>query len=280
MLFPFDTVAEAITAAAALTGDTTIFAMPGTYTETVTVASGDTLIGFNAAGLTVTGNFVQFNDDDINTTGTITAAGAATQPTLNLTASSNQIVFDSDQVGGFTGTLSWTPTTSAKTWTLQDFTGTLYGTTGLDVTLADGGTNSSLTADVGAIPYSTTTNLSLLAATATADQLLMSGSNAAPAWSTSVYLDTMTANAILFASAANTMAEITPAASSVLVTSGANVPSLATDIPTAITIGSGYIYRAGGTDVPDGDVADDLTISGGTVNNTIIGGATDRKSVV
>jgi len=41
----------------------------------------------------------------------------------------------------------------------------------------------------------------------------------------------------------------------------AALPAWGTDIPTAVTIGSKYIYRADGTDVPDGDVADNITIT-------------------
>ena len=66
-------------------------------------------------------------------------------------------------------------------------------------------------------------------------------------------LSTVAINSLLYASALDTLAAITPAASSVLVSNGSNVPSWATDIPTAVTIGAAYIYRAGGTDLPPTD---------------------------
>lgn len=48
--------------------------------------------------------------------------------------------------------------------------------------MADGGTNAALTADNGAICYSTASALALLASTATAGQPLLSGASAAPTW--------------------------------------------------------------------------------------------------
>jgi len=60
---------------------------------------------------------------------------------LKLNASSNQIVFDAD--GAAPGTLTWTPTSSAKTITLPDATGTVPLGTGTATNLAGWtGTNS------------------------------------------------------------------------------------------------------------------------------------------
>jgi hypothetical protein len=81
-----------------------------------------------------------------------------------------------------------------------------------------------------------------------------------------------TVNRILYSSATNVVGQITTANSGVLVTSGAGVPSIATDIPTAVTIGGAYVYRIGGTDVVDADVADALTVSGGTIGSNSISG--------
>lgn len=53
------------------------------------------------------------------------------------------------------------------------------------LSLTLGGTNASLTADNGAIVYSTASALALLAHTTTAGLALLSGNNAAPTWSTS-----------------------------------------------------------------------------------------------
>lgn len=125
----------------------------------------------------------------------------------------------------------------------------IYRVSGTDVSLLDGGTNASLTANTGGIVYSGASALAILSGTATANQVLLSGSTAAPAWSTATYPATTTINQILYSSAANTITGLASAASSILVTNGSSVPSLATDIPTAVTIGTAYIYRVAGTDV-------------------------------
>lgn len=51
--------------------------------------------------------------------------------------------------------------------------------------LSQGGTGANLTASIGGIVYSGTTNLAILAGTATANKMLLSGNLAAPTWSTS-----------------------------------------------------------------------------------------------
>jgi hypothetical protein len=61
--------------------------------------------------------------------------------------------------------------------------GNIGGTLGL----SKGGTNANLTADNGAIVYSTAAALALLASTPTAGKALLSGASTAPSWSTPTY---------------------------------------------------------------------------------------------
>ena len=105
----------------------------------------------------------------------------------------------------------------------------------LPVSLLNGGTNAALTASNGGLVYSSGTALAILAGTATANQIPLSGSNAAPSWSTLTYLATMAINTIPYASSANVMGVITPGASSVLVSSAGNVPSWSTVLPALTT---------------------------------------------
>ena len=56
-----------------------------------------------------------------------------------------------------------------------------------ELSLALGGTNAALTASNGGIVYSTSSELAILSGTATAGQILRSGSSAAPSWSTATY---------------------------------------------------------------------------------------------
>jgi len=53
--------------------------------------------------------------------------------------------------------------------------------------LTEGGTNASLTASNGGVFYSTASAAAILAGTATANQILLSGASTTPAWSTATY---------------------------------------------------------------------------------------------
>lgn len=124
--------------------------------------------------------------------------------------------------------------------------------------LSGGGTNKALTASNGGIVYTDADSMEVLTATATANQLLMSGSSAAPAWSTATYpatsgtsgtilrsngtnivnttstfADTYTASNLLYSNGANTVTGLATANNGVLITSGAGVPSISSTIPSA-----------------------------------------------
>lgn len=55
------------------------------------------------------------------------------------------------------------------------------------LSLAEGGTNASLTASNGGILYSTASAAAVLSGTSTANQVLLSGSSTTPSWSTATY---------------------------------------------------------------------------------------------
>jgi hypothetical protein len=69
--------------------------------------------------------------------------------------------------------------------------------------LANGGTNAALTASNGGIVYSSATALAVLSGTATAGQIVRSGSSAAPSWSTATYPATAAQGTVLAAGSAN-----------------------------------------------------------------------------
>lgn len=83
------------------------------------------------------------------------------------------------------------PTTSTKTFTLPNNNATIL-TDFTDVTLAQGGTNASLTASNGGIVYSDASAMAILAGTATAGKHLQSGSSSAPSWTTATFPSTAT----------------------------------------------------------------------------------------
>lgn len=84
------------------------------------------------------------------------------------------------------------------------------------LTLAKGGTNANLTAANGAVLYSGASALALSSATATANQVLLSGASTAPTWSTATYPATITANNLLFSSADNALGGLATANTSIL----------------------------------------------------------------
>lgn len=93
------------------------------------------------------------------------------------------------------------------------------------VGLAYGGTGGALSASNGGIFYSTASAAAILAGTATANQMLLSGANGAPAWSTVTHPATTTINQILYSSAANVLSGLTTVNSAGLTTSAGGVPT-------------------------------------------------------
>lgn len=110
-----------------------------------------------------------------------------------------------------------------------------YAPGGTDVAMADGGSGKSLVAANGGIVYTDADSMEILAPTATALQMLQSGANAAPTWSTATYPASTTINRILYSSANNVVNQITTANDGILVTSATGVPSIGTALPNGIT---------------------------------------------
>lgn len=162
---------------------------------------------------------------------------------------------DSGSITGTTVTISGGTTglTTTGSGTTMDIIGTLD--------LASGGTSANLTASDGGIFYSTASTGAILSGTATADQILQSGTSTAPTWSTSTYPSTTTANEILYASSSNVVGQIATANNGVLITSNSGVPSLLANSSTpsyVLTANSGappswQAPASGGITSIDGD---------------------------
>jgi hypothetical protein len=105
--------------------------------------------------------------------------------------------------------------------------------------LTRGGSNASLTADNGGIVYSTATALAILAATATAGQILRSGSNAAPSWSTATYPATAGTSGNVLTSDGTNWVSSAPADANVTITN--DTTTNATMYPTWVTANTGTI---------------------------------------
>ena len=121
--------------------------------------------------------------------GVVTLQTASTAGTWSLTlptsAGTNNYVLTTDG----TGVTSWSAVSASVI-------------SGI-VPLANGGTNAALTANTGGIVYSGASALSILAGTATANQIILSGSNAAPSWSTATYPSTAAVGTMLNAGVLN-----------------------------------------------------------------------------
>ncbi len=112
--------------------------------------------------------------------------------------------------------------------------------------LTRGGTAASLTASTGGIVYSGASALAILSGTATAGQIIRSGANAAPTWSTSTYPATNAINTLLYASAANVMSALATANSGFLVTDSGGIPSISSTVPAFTTSSITFSPTTGG----------------------------------
>jgi len=209
----------------------------------------------------VAGNFPTLNQ---NTTGTTTyctniAGGAANRipyqtssgVTTFIPTANNAIVIESG------GTLSFTsgpnfincnssnvidPTTSG-TATIDTADTNIYAAIS-QKTLATGGTNKNNTASNGGIFYSDSSTISILAGTSTANKTLLSGSNAAPSWSTTTFPTSYGNGDVVYASSANTLGGISGVDGGIYLTNGSGVPTCTTTTTgyyagTACTDGNG-----------------------------------------
>jgi hypothetical protein len=128
---------------------------------------------------------------------------------------------------------------------------------GSPIPLSLGGSNANLASIVsnGGIVYSTNTAFSILSGTVTANQVLMSGSSAAPAWSTATYPATVSSGTVLGASSSNAVSALSTLPSGVQ----GNITSVGT-IASGTWNGSVIGGTYGGTGVNNG--ASTITIGG------------------
>ncbi len=161
------------------TGNVAASLFPGNTTTNITIGSG------LSTGTLTLGSTTGSGTISIGNTGT-----AAAQAVNIATATTGTIT-----IGGTGATAVQLPTGKTKVGqtfllqggavniTLPTLAGTLYATGNTDVSLADGGTNASLTAVNGGVVYSTATALAIGAA-GTSGQLLVSKGAAAPVFET------------------------------------------------------------------------------------------------
>lgn len=219
----------------------------------------------------IQGNGLSFTTTPCITSCTISLSNT---PTLGVSGASIGTI---NLAGNTSGTALITPQAAAgtPTLTLPNTSGTFaVGATAplaLNTTTGNLTINApygSLTANNGGIVYSGAANLAILNGTATATQMLQSGSSAAPAWSTSTWPATTTINQLLYSSSANTIAGLATCNSGLINTSGSGVPSC-TPTP-AIGVNGG----TGGQVVLNGATSGNVTVAvpaaiGSSVNFTL-----------
>lgn len=180
----------------ALTGDVTATG-PGSVAATLaTVNAGPGSVGSSTAIPVFT-----TNGKGLVTTQTTAAVVAPAGTLTGATLASNVLASSLTSVGTLTGGAT------GAGFTVALGTSTITG----QLALANGGTAANLTASNGGLVYSTGSALAILSGTATANQIPLSGSSAAPSWSTATYPSTAAAGTVLAAGSSNVIAgTITP----------------------------------------------------------------------
>lgn len=245
-----------------ITGDTTVtFPTSGTLATTATAnvisvtGTSNEIVSSPTTGsviLSLANNAILPGTGGVQIPGGTTAQRAGSAGTMRFNSQSG--VFESTvdgatwatietsatgviSVSGDSSTIQVTPTTGLcvvsilSTYAGQSSIATVGTITsgtwhGSVVGLAYGGTNANNTASAGGIPWSDASKINILAGTTTANQLLLSGNAATPAWSTSTYPATNAANTLLYASSANTMAALATANNGVLTTGTGGAPAI------------------------------------------------------
>lgn len=156
-----------------------------TLTNPLSPANGGTGINNGTSTLTLGGNHTLIGA--FASTFTFTNTTGVTFPTSGTLATTSQIptgaVLSKTDDANVTLTLGGTPNTA-----LVNAASLTLGWTG-ELSLLRGGTNKNITADNGALVYCDVDSFELLASTAIAGQIPLSGANSAPAWSTATYPD-------------------------------------------------------------------------------------------
>lgn len=167
------------------------------------------------------------------TAGFVLTANAGAPPSWQVAAATGAVTTidaDAGSASPAAGVITMTGGTTGLTTSAAGSTVTLTGT----LVLANGGTNASLTASNGGIFYSTASAGAILAGTATARQMLQSGSSTTPAWSTCTWPATTTINQLLYSSSANTVVGLATVTAAVL-TTVVGVPTWAAQL--SLTLG-------------------------------------------
>lgn len=295
----------------------------GAITDTPAAINGQLMIGGTSVApalATITGTANQVvvtngvNSITLSLPQSIATSSSPTFAALTLTAQLTVPNGGTGQIAFTANGVLYGNTSSAILTTAQGVAGTvLHGNGGVptfaavtltaDVTgllpLANGGTAANLTASNGGVVYSGATAFAVLAGTATAGQILRSGSTAAPTWSTATFpatatatgtilradgtnwtattatfADTYAVSTVLYASASNVVSGLATANNAVFVTSNTGVPSIAA-VGSSLSVASSVLNTIQGIRTVDSPTFASLTLTAAlTVPNGGTGVAT------
>ncbi len=179
------------------------------------------------------------------------------------------------------------------------------------ITLAEGGTSASLTADNGGIFYSTASAGAILAGTSVAGRVLQSGANTDPFWSTptypntsgavgriirsdgtnnvystSTFSDTYALNAILYASTANTVTGLSAVNNAAMGSSATGIPTWFPLTDGQLLIGAtgtapaaGNLTAGAGISITNAANSITITATGGGIGWSTIAGTTQAAAI-
>ena len=199
--------------------------------------NGNPVISFGHVASAV--NYITaINSATGNNCGIVTDNSSDTNVNLQITAKGTGAVVAASRTGtmpltivnlanGFNANMDVSLLSASRNYQWPNAAGVIALTSNIPsfpLSMANGGTNASLTAANGAIPYSTATAIALLAAGASG-QLFQSGGVGTPNWTTATYPSTTTINQLLYSSSNNVVAGLATVNSASLVTSAAGVPT-------------------------------------------------------
>ena len=236
---------------------------------TVLAILGISIVGFTVSLVrAVTPNpghpWVEVGDGTFAVTGP-TALRTYTFPDANATVLTTASILASANGGTGNGFTKFSgPATSEKTFTLPNASAAIL-TDNADVTLALGGTGSSLTASNGGIFYSDASVGQILAGTATAGRMLMSGASAAPSWSTATWPSTAGASGNVLTSDGTNWVSLAPAGGGSTAITSVSRPALATGALSAVAVNSLTTRKVGAFTLDSPMTVNKITFSVGAV---------------
>ena len=220
--------------------------------------SGGQIIRLPDATTLPNGATFTFNNNQSSGTITVQNNSSTTIATINSGGYVTVVLLSNSTAAGSWDRHDSTPSNVSWSTNTLDYPGSITSATwnGSVVALNRGGTNANLTANAGAVPYSTSTALALSAVGSTG-QVLTSQGTSAPIWANNSATITVTDDTSSATVEYPTLARITTGNLNTVYTSSTKLSYVSSTGTLSATVFSGG-----------------ATLTNGTINNTVIGGTT------